>query len=443
MSDNLIYNKEINMKNMLTFTIPTMVRMVFVSMYSIVDGIVVSNFVGSLGLSAINIVYPVLNVCMALAFMLATGSNAIMGKKMGEGKVHEANSFMSLTVIVNVAAIIVFTAIFLMWDEKIYIMLGSDEELLPYCMEYGRIIVLGGPVWVMQVLFQSYLVTADKPHMGLWLSVAAGVTNIVLDVIFVGAFRMGMAGAAMASVAGMMIGGLVPLTVFFNKKSLIHFEKPVWEGREFLKALGNGSSEMVSNLASAVTTTLFNLQMMALIGEKGVAAISAILYLQFIFLAVFFGFVSGISPVVSYNYGAGNKTNIHRTFKISMKIVIIFSLSMFALAEVFTGGLVLVFASKDAVLSELMISGFRIIAVSILFSGLNIFASGFFTALNNGRVSALISILRTFVLEAGALILLPEFMGIDGVWWSLPAAEILSAVIAVVMIVKYRKTYGY
>ena len=375
MSDNLIYNKEINMKNMLTFTIPTMVRMVFVSMYSIVDGIVVSNFVGSLGLSAINIVYPVLNVCMALAFMLAAGSNAIMGKKMGEGKVHEANSFMSLTVIVNVAAIIVFTAIFLMWDEKIYMMLGSDEELLPYCMEYGRIIVLGGPVWVMQVLFQSYLVTADKPHMGLWLSVAAGVTNIVLDVIFVGAFRMGMAGAAMASVAGMMIGGLVPLTVFFNKKSLIHFEKPVWEGREFLKALGNGSSEMVSNLASAVTTTLFNLQMMALIGEKGVAAISAILYLQFIFLAVFFGFVSGISPVVSYNYGAGNKTNIHRTFKISMKIVIIFSLSMFALAEVFTGGLVLVFASKDAVLSELMISGFRIIAVSILFSGLNIFAS--------------------------------------------------------------------
>lgn len=443
MSDNLIYNKEINMKNMLTFTIPTMVRMVFVSMYSIVDGIVVSNFVGSLGLSAINIVYPVLNVCMALAFMLAAGSNAIMGKKMGEGKVYEANSFMSLTVIVNVAAIIVFTAIFLMWDEKIYMMLGSDEELLPYCMEYGRIIVLGGPVWVMQVLFQSYLVTADKPHMGLWLSVAAGVTNIVLDVIFVGAFRMGMAGAAMASVAGMMIGGLVPLTVFFNKKSLIHFEKPVWEGREFLKALGNGSSEMVSNLASAVTTTLFNLQMMALIGEKGVAAISAILYLQFIFLAVFFGFVSGISPVVSYNYGAGNKTNIHRTFKISMKIVIIFSLSMFALAEVFTGGLVLVFASKDAVLSELMISGFRIIAVSILFSGLNIFASGFFTALNNGRVSALISILRTFVLEAGALILLPEFMGIDGVWWSLPAAEILSAVIAVVMIVKYRKTYGY
>ena len=443
MDSGLIYNKEINLKNMLIFTVPTMVRMVFISMYSIVDGIVVSNFVGSQGLSAINIVYPVLNVCMALAFMLAAGSNAIMGKKMGEGKVHEANSFMSLTVIINVAAIIVLTAIFLMWDEKIYMMLGSDEELLPYCIEYGRIIVLGGPVWVMQVLFQSYLVTADRPHMGLWLSVGAGAANIVLDVLFVGVFKMGMAGAAIASVSGMMIGGLVPLTVFFNKKSLLHFEKPVWKGREFLKALGNGSSEMVSNLASAVTTTLFNLQMMALIGEKGVAAISAILYLQFIFLAVFFGFVSGISPVISYNYGAGSKENIQKTFKISMKIVIIFSVVMFALAEIFNRGLALVFASKDSALSELMVYGFRIIAVSILFSGLNIFASGFFTALNNGRVSALISIMRTFVLEAGALILLPEFFGIDGVWWALPVAEILAALIAVIMIMRYRKTYGY
>lgn len=443
MDSSLIYNKEINLKNMLVFTVPTMVRMVFISMYSIVDGIVVSNFVGSQGLSAINIVYPVLNVCMALAFMLAAGSNAIMGKKMGEGKVHEANSFMSLTVIINVAAIIVLTAIFLMWDEKIYMMLGSDEELLPYCIEYGRIIVLGGPVWVMQVLFQSYLVTADRPHMGLWLSVGAGVANIILDVLFVGIFKMGMAGAAIASVSGMMIGGLVPLTVFFNKKSLLHFERPVWKGREFLKALGNGSSEMVSNLASAVTTTLFNLQMMALVGEKGVAAISAILYLQFIFLAVFFGFVSGISPVISYNYGAGSKENIQKTFKISMKIVIIFSVVMFALAEIFNRGLALVFASKDSALSELMVYGFRIIAVSILFSGLNIFASGFFTALNNGRVSALISIMRTFVLEAGALILLPEFFGIDGVWWALPVAEILAALIAVIMIMRYRKTYGY
>ena len=241
----------------------------------------------------------------------------------------------------------------------------------------------------------------------------------------------------------MVVGGLVPLTVFFNKKSLLHFEKPVWRGREFLKAMGNGSSEMVSNLASAITTTLFNLQMMSLVGEKGVAAISAILYLQFIFVAVFFGFVSGISPVVSYNYGAENRDNIKKTFNISIKIVVIFSGAMFALAEIFDGLLVWIFASKDPVLSELMIYGFRIIAISILFSGLNIFASGFFTALNNGKISALISMLRTFVLEAGALLLLPEIFGLDGVWWALPAAEIIAAVVAVWMIIKYRKVYGY
>ena len=279
--------------------------------------------------------------------------------------------------------------------------------------------------------------------MGLWLSIGAGVTNIVLDLLFVGVLGWGLTGAAAASVTGMVVGGLVPLTVFFNKKSLLHFEKPVWRGREFLKAMGNGSSEMVSNLASAITTTLFNLQMMALVGEKGVAAISAILYLQFIFIAVFFGFVSGISPVVSYNYGAENRDNIKKTFNISIKIVVIFSGTMFALAEIFDGLLVWIFASKDPVLSELMIYGFRIIAISILFSGLNIFASGFFTALNNGKISALISMLRTFVLEAGALLLLPEIFGLDGVWWALPAAEIIAAVVAVWMIIKYRKVYGY
>lgn len=443
MDGNLIYNKEITMKTMLLFTVPTMVRMIFISMYSIVDGIVVSNFVGSLGLSAINIVYPVLNICMALAFMLAAGSNAIIGKKLGEGKNDEANSFMTLTVIINVVTIIVLAGLFLIWDEQIYILLGADQELLPYCVEYGTIMVMAGPIWVMQVLFQSYLVTADKPSMGLWLSVGAGITNIVLDLLFVGVLDMSMTGAALASVAGMFIGGLVPLKVFFNKKSLIHFGKPVWRGKEFLKAMGNGSSEMVSNLASAITTTLFNLQMMAFVGEKGVAAISAILYLQFIFTAMFFGFTSGIAPVVSYNYGAKNSDNIKKTFNIAMKIIIIFSVVMFVLAEILNKGLVWIFASKDPVLSDLMAYGFKIVALSILPTGVNVFASGFFTALNNGKVSALISMLRTFVLEAGALILLPKLLGLDGVWWAMPAAEFGALAIAVTMLLRYKKQYGY
>lgn len=443
MSNTLIYSREINIRNMLTFTVPTMVRMIFVSMYSIVDGIVVSNYVGSLGLSAINIVYPVLNVCMALAFMLAAGSSAIMGKKLGEGKNHEANSFMSLSVILTVLGIIVLAIVFLQFDEEIYMMLGSDEEMLPYCVEYGTIMVIGGPFWAMQVLFQSYLVTADRPRLGLGLSICAGIMNIVLDIILVGFFDFGMKGAAVASVAGMMIAGTVPLAVFFNKKSVIYFEKPVWNGSEVLKALGNGSSEMVSNLASAVTTTLFNLQMMNLIGEKGVAAISAILYLQFIFLAIFFGFASGIAPVVSYNYGADNRENISRLFKISIKIVITFSIAMFVIAEVMNRTLAMIFASQDPILLELMVYGFKIIAISVLFSGMSIFASGFFTALNNGKISALISMLRTFILEAGALILLPELLGIDGVWWALPVAELLAFAVALWMLIRYRKAYGY
>lgn len=443
MSDTLIYSKEINIRNMLLFTVPTMVRMIFVSMYSIVDGIVVSNFVGSLGLSAINIVYPVLNVCMAIAFMLAAGSSAIIGKKLGEGRKHEANSFMSLTVLLNLAAIIALAVVFLCFDEQIYMMLGSDEKMLPYCVEYGTIMVLGGPFWAMQVLFQSYLVTADRPHLGLGLSICAGLLNIVLDIILVGPLEMGMAGAALASVAGMVIAGTVPLLVFFNKNSVIHFEKPRWNGAEVLKSIGNGSSEMVSNLASAVTTTLFNLQMMALIGEKGVAAISAILYLQFIFVAIFFGFASGIAPVISYNYGAENRDNIKKLFFISAKIVAAFSVVMFLVAEALNRTLGLIFASQDPVLLELMVYGFRIIAISVLFSGTSIFASGFFTALNNGKISALISMLRTFVLEAGALLIMPELMGIDGVWWALPFAEITAALIAVWMMIRYRKVYGY
>lgn len=443
MTDNLIYNKEINTKNILTFTVPTMIRMIFISMYTIVDGIVVSNYVGSVGLSAINIVYPVLNVCMALAFMLGAGSNAIIGKKLGEGKREEACSFMTLTVIINVAAIIVLVALFLMVDERIYMMLGSDRELLPYCMEYGTIIVMGGPVWVMQVLFQSYLVTTDRPRMGLGLSIASGVVNILLDILLVGFLGMGLTGAALASISGMLIGGLVPLTVFFKKDSLLHFAKPVWRGMEFLKAMGNGSSEMVSNLSSAITTTLYNLQMMAIVGEKGVAAISAILYLQFVFVAIFFGFASGISPVISYNFGAKNHENIKKVFRISMVITLAISVGMSALAIITDDFWVWIFASHDEALSELMLEGFRIIIVSVLFTGINVFASGFFTALNNGKISALISVLRTFVLEAGALILLPKLFGLSGVWWTLPVAEGLSLIVAVAMLVKFRGVYKY
>ena len=285
--------------------------------------------------------------------------------------------------------------------------------------------------------------TADKPGMGLWLSVLGGVLNVILDVVLVGVLDMGLTGAGLASGAGMVVGGILPLLVFFNKKSLLHFEKPARPGKDVLRALGNGTSEMVSSLSSAVTTAMFNLQMMSLAGEKGVAAISALFYLQFLFVTIFIGFTSGIAPVVSYNYGADNRENIKKLFNIAARVIAVASVVMFLLAEVLDRPMTMIFASNDPELAELMISGFKILALSILLSGVNIFASGYFTALNNGRISALISFLRTFAFEVGALILLPALMGIDGVWWTLPCAELLSAAVSVSLLIKYRKVYGY
>ncbi len=443
MDNTLIYNKPITIGNILKFTVPTMVRMLFVSMYSIVDGIVVSNYIGSLGLSAINIVFPVLNVCMAITFVFATGGNALIGKLLGEGKKEEACSFFTLVILVNLAVMAVMLAVFLGFGEEIYLHIGSDEEILPYCMEYGTIMVLAGPIWSLQILFQGFLVTADRPNLGLWLSIAAGVLNIILDILLVGYLDFGIAGAAYASMAGMVVAGLLPLLVFANPKSLLHFAKPKWTGKALLYSMGNGASEMVTSLSSAITTALFNLQMMAIVGEKGVAAISAVLYLQFLFVAIFVGFSMGIGPLFSYNYGSENRDNIKKLFAIAMKIIGVISVSMFAIAEIFDRPLVMIFASQDETLAELMVTGFRIVAVSVVFSGINIFASGFFTALNNGKISAFISILRTLIFEAGALLLLPKFFAIDGVWWALPAAEIGAFVIILFLLAKYRKRYGY
>lgn len=438
-----IYDKPVRMRTMLSFTMPTVILMIFSSLYTVADGIVVSNFVGSLGLSAINIVYPLMNLTMAISLMFATGSNAIIAKKLGEGKPQEANAFMTLVTLVTMGIVTLIIAAVMAFDEQLYCLLGSDEELLPYCIEYGRIVIPGTFFMSLQFLFQTYLVTADRPHLSLALTILGGVINIVLDIILVGPLQMGVAGAAIASVTGQFVAGILPLFLFFNKKTLIHFTRPVWSGQQLLLSMGNGSSEMVTNLANAVTTVLFNLQMMALVGEKGVAAISAILYLDFIFVAAFLGFVSGIAPVISYNYGAGNRPNLHKLFVISLKVVGGLSLVMFVLSEVFNRQLAMVFASQDSVLADLMTTGFRIFAAKFLFTGFSIFASGFFTALNNGKISAFISLLRTFVLQVLALIGLPLILGIDGIWLALPLCEFAALGISAVLLVCGKKAYGY
>ena len=443
LENSTIYDKPVRMRTMLKFTFPTMILMIFSSLYTVADGIVVSNFVGSLGLSAINIVYPLLNVTMAVSLMLSTGSNAIIAKKLGEGKGEEANRFMTLVTLVTVAAVGILVTVMMLFAEPLYYLLGSDDELLPYCVEYGKIVVPGAVFMALQFLFQTYLVTADRPGLSMWLTVLGGVINIVLDIILVGPLNMGVTGAAIASVAGQFVSGIIPTVMFFSDKMLIHFQRPKWEGRQLLFAMGNGSSEMVSSMASAIITVIYNLQMMALVGEKGVAAISAVLYLDFIFVAIFIGFSSGIGPVISYNYGAEHHRNLQKLFRICMKVILFFSLVMFVLSEIFNRTLAMVFASSDPVLAELMISGFRIFAVKFLFSGMIIMTSGFFTSLNNGKISALISFLRTFALEMSALILLPKLLGLTGVWAALPISESIGFVISVGLLWKYRKVYHY
>ena len=438
-----IYEKPVQTRTMLSFTFPSVVLMVFTSMYMVVDGIVVSNFVGSLGLSAINIVYPLINLNVAASVMLATGSNAVIGRKLGEGKGEEANRFMSLATIVTLSIAAVLSVIFLTFDEQLYLILGADSQLLPYCVDYGKIMVPGSVFLSMEFLFHSYLVTADRPKLALGLSVSGGAINILLDVVLVGPLGMGVFGAGVASVTGQLITGLVPLLLFFRKSMLIHFQRPIPAWRELIFAMGNGASEMVENLAAALTTALYNLQMMALVGEKGVAAFSAVLYLDFIFVAVSAGFSQGIGPVISYNFGASNRQNLQALLRISLRAITVFSVLMFILAEWFNRPLVMIFASEDPVLAKLMVSGFRLLALKFLFSGLCIFTSAFFTALNNGRVSAFLSVVRTFVLEMGCLLLLPVVMGLNGVWLALPVSESVTAVISVWVLAKYRKKYGY
>ena len=318
-----IYERTPRVLSVLRFTFPTVVMMVFASMYGIIDGIFLSNFIGSKALSANNIVYPLITVMMAVNLMFATGSNAVIAKKMGEGKQHEANRFLSLVVLTAVGVTALLSVIMLCFDTKLYALLGADAELMPYCKSYGTVIISGSVFFSLQILFQNFLVTAEKPGTGMGLTIAAGFVHIGLDLVFIRGLGMGIEGAALASVISMMVAGIPPLFMFSGKSQALHFEKPVLKLRLLAFAMANGSSEMVTNLATAVTTMLFNLQMMHLAGEKGVAAISAVLYVESLFISVFLGFSSGAAPLFSYYYGAGSKKRLSALFKICFGFILI------------------------------------------------------------------------------------------------------------------------
>ena len=412
-----IYAKPIKAKTILKFTLPTVLMMVFMSLYTVVDGIVVANCVGSDALSAINIVYPFTLVFMAVGLMFSTGSNAIIAKKMGEGKQEEANRLMSGVAITATVISVIIAVLFTIFAEPMYMMFGSNEKILPYC-----------------------IVTADKPHIMLVFSILSGCTNIVLDILFMAVWDFGIIGAGLGTIIGMAVGA-IPLLLFFNKKQTLHFGKPEFKVSEILFAMANGSSEAVTNLSTAVTTALFNIQMMHFAGAKGVAAISAILYIHFIFIAVSFGFTSGVSPVISFNYGAQNHEKLQKLFKLCIKITLIISVAMITASEFFAEPLVGIFSAGDEKIQQIALSGFRIFAINYLLCGMNIFASGLFTALNNGKISAVISVARTLVFECAAMLILPMFIGINGVWSALPVAELCAVAISVTFIIANAKKY--
>lgn len=432
-------------RRLIRFTVPTIVMMIFMSLYSIVDGVFVSNFVGKTALAAVNLIYPISMGLNAMGFMLGTGGSAIVARTLGEEKKALAQEIFSLMVYMTLALSVVLSAVGYVFTPQIASLLGAEGQLFQDTVLYGRILFLGQIPFMLQVVFQCFFVTAEKPGLSLKVNVAAGVTNIVLDALFILGFHWGLAGAAWATVLGQVVGSVVPLIYFARENdSLLRLTRHVklrW--RVLGQACLNGSSEMVSNLSSALVNTLYNLQLMALVGEDGVAAYGVIMYVNFVFTGVFMGFALGSSPLVSYHYGAENHDELHNLFSKSLRVMagagVILTLAAEATAPLLVGA----FTRYDDQLYAMTLYGFRLYALAFLVMGINLWGSAFFTALNNGGVSAAISFLRTLVFQVAAILLLPQVLELNGVWLAIVAAEIPSLAVTAAFLVGKRKKYHY
>lgn len=430
--------------SLLRFVFPTMVMMVFMSMYTMVDGIFVSRFVNTAALSAINIVYPICNVIIAIAIMLATGGSAVIAKKMGENKLEEARQNFTLITVIGIGIGFVIMFVCLVFLEDLIRILGANENIIDYCRDYATVFLYFTPLGILQALFQYFFVTAGKPNFGLILTILGGLANIVLDYVFIALWGMGVAGAAVATGIGMAIPAVAGLVYFtFFRKQTLYFVKPKADGKAIWQTCLNGSSEMVTNVSIAVVTFLYNMVMMRYLGEDGVAAITILLYAQFFLTSLYMGFSMGVAPIVSFHYGSKNKVQQKKIFKYCIGFIGVCSVLTYAICNVFAPNLTAVFAEKGSNVYQIAMNGFRIFAVSFLFSGINIFASALFTAFSNGKVSAIISFLRTFVFITAGLLLLPFIFGLDGAWLAMTAAEFLAMLVSVGCLIKYRKKYEY
>ena len=438
LSDHFSYSK------LIKFTLPTIAMMIFTSIYGVVDGVFVSNCVGSDAFAAVNLIMPIIMILGSVGFMIGTGGSAIVSKTLGEGKKEKANEYFSMLVYLCVVSGVILSVIGIIFTGPIAVLLGAKGSIAKDCVTYGRTVFFMLTGLFLQNAFQSFLVVAEKPKLGLFVTLLAGFTNMFLDFLFVYVLRFGVFGAALATGISQFVGSVIPIIYFAGgKNNVLKLTKCRFNKDIIIKTCINGSSEMVTNMSMSLVNILYNMQLMKYIGTNGVVAYGIIMYVGFIFVGTYMGYAVGSAPVISYHYGAGNKDELKNLFKRSLTIIIVSSVVMTLIAEIIAGYLAGIFISYDNNLLELTTEAIRIYAVSYLISGVNIFASSFFTALNNGVVSAVISFMRMFVFQIVMILLLPVVLGISGIWTAVIAAEVLSVVISVMFLVKNRKKYSY
>ena len=438
LSDHFTYKK------LLRFTLPSIIMMIFTSLYGVVDGFFVSNFAGKEAFTAVNFIWPFVMVLGSVGFMFGAGGSALISKTLGEGDNEKANKLFSLFVYLTILSGVVIGVGGMFLVRPIAKLLGAEGELLELSVLYCRILLCALPVYMLQFEFQSLFVTAEKPQMGLWVTIGAGVTNMVLDALFVGAFQWGIAGAAAATALSQTVGGVLPLFYFFRKNtSLLRLGRTNFDGKALWKACTNGSSELLSQISMSFVAMLYNAQLMRYEPENGVAAYGVLMYVNMVFLSVFIGYSVGTAPVIGYHYGAQNYAELKSLRKKSLSIIGIASIVMFVAAELLAKPFALIFVAYDEALFALTLRAFFVFSFSFLFCGFGILGSSFFTALNNGFASALISFLRTVVFQVGAVLLLPIFIGSDGIWGSVVVGELLALLVTILLLICYRKKYKY
>lgn len=437
-SDHFDYRK------LFRFTFPSIIMMVFTSIYGVVDGFFVSNFVGKTPFAAVNFIMPVLMILGSIGFMFGAGGSALVSKTMGEGSPDRAQSLFSLFVYSTIFCGVIVAIVSFIFLRPIAVLLGAEGDMLEGCVTYGRILLVSLPCYMLQFEFQSFFITAGKPQLGLAVTILCGVANMVLDAMFMAVFSWGLVGAALATAVSQVLGGIIPIFYFGRKNSSqLRLTKTKIDGRAILKACTNGSSELMSNISMSIVSMLYNVQLMRYAGENGIAAYGVLMYVNMIFLAIFIGYSTGVAPIIGYHYGAKNDSELKGLLRKSYIVIGIFAVAMFALAELLAKPLAGIFVGYDQELMDLTQRAFMIYSFSFLFSGIAIFGSSFFTALNDGLTSALISFLRSLVFQVAAVLILPIFLQIDGIWFSVVLAEIVAAAMTLLFIRVKKKSYHY